>query len=70
MLRIIQELAMCERIKTDLLRGLALRCAHLKGITELSKAIGAKVCKKVEKQMMDILLLSNSRKCPPNGLNT
>jgi len=27
---------MCERIKTDLLRGLTLRCAHLKGITELS----------------------------------
>jgi len=29
--------------KKDLLRDLALRCAHSKGITELSKAIGTKV---------------------------
>jgi hypothetical protein len=39
----LKELTMCERIKMDLLRGLASGCAHLKGITELSKAMGAKV---------------------------
>ena len=39
----LKELTMCERMKTDLLRDLALGCAHSRGITELSKAMGAKV---------------------------
>jgi hypothetical protein len=49
-------------IKTDLLRGLALRCAHLKVDNRIKQSDGCQGVKRVEEQTMDILLLSNSRK--------